>query len=779
MLCSRCNKNVAVIFVTKVEGDKHTNEGLCLSCAKNMGIAPIEQFVGQIGMDDNDIDAINQELNTMMEDLQNGNIPESFAVDDEVSSPLHLINKFLGKQEDASPKNNTPSAAPSSNDNAGTKTTTTDKKKAKKRVLDTYGINLTRKAAEGSVDRVIGRQAEIDRVIQILNRRAKNNPVLLGEPGVGKTAIAEGLALRIFEKSVPAKLFNYEVYLLDFTALVAGTQFRGQFESRLKGLLEEAKALGNIILVIDELHNIVGAGDAEGAMSAANILKPALARGEIQVIGATTLAEYRKFIEKDSALERRFQTVIVDEPSEEDSIDILLGIKGYYEQYHHVKIPDDIIKAAVRLSERYITDRYLPDKAIDVIDEAGSRANLKSEAIARLARLKETLQDVQRQKDEAAAADSIDDYQKAAELKVQEARILSEIRGAEKECEQIVITLEDIACVIEAWTKIPVQRIGELESEKLLNLEDRIHKRIVGQAQAVSSVCRAVRRRRAGITKKQRPVSFIFVGPTGVGKTELVKAMAESLFDNEEAIIRLDMSEYSEKHSVAKLIGAPPGYVGYDDAGQLTEKVRRKPYSIILLDEIEKAHPEVFNTFLQILDDGRIADSHGKVVSFKNTVIVMTSNAGSDLRTGNLGFVNDVNAANSAKMNSALKEVFRPEFLNRIDEIVVFNPLTPPELLKIVDLMLKDIADELAEKGIGLSVSNDAKAVIAEEGYDMKYGARPIRRVIQKRIEDSVAHMLITGQIAEGDIVDVTLDEESKAVCVVKRTETAIHDLND
>lgn len=766
MLCSRCKKNVAVIFVTKVEGDKHTNEGLCLACAKSIGIAPIEQFVGQMGIDDNDINVINEELNTMIESLGDEDALKELTVDDEVSSPLHFINKIFGKKED--PKNQTGAGQTPYGNNTTAKTTSADRKKQKKkRVLDTYGVNLTKQAAEGLVDRVIGRHSEIERVIQILNRRTKNNPVLLGEPGVGKTTIAEGLAVRIIEKRVPYKLLHHEVYLLDFTALVAGTQFRGQFESRLKNLIEEVKALGNIILVIDELHNIIGAGDAEGAMSAANILKPALARGEIQVIGATTLTEYRKFIEKDTALERRFQPVIVDEPSEEESVQILMGIKDYYEKYHHVKIPEEVVRAAVHLSERYITDRYLPDKAIDIIDEAGSRANLKSAAIVKLAQLKESLAVVQQQKEEAAAADSIDDYQKAAELKVQEARILNEIAQTQKECENIAITVDDVANVIEAWTKIPVQRISELESEKLLSLEERIHRRIIGQDEAVSNLCRAIRRRRAGITKKQRPISFIFVGPTGVGKTELVKAMAEALFDNEDAIIRLDMSEYAEKHSVAKLIGAPPGYIGYDDAGQLTEKVRRKPYSIILLDEIEKAHPEVLNTFLQILDDGRITDSHGKMVSFKNTVIVMTSNSGSDLKTGNLGFILDEDAAFESKASSALKELFRPEFLNRIDEIIVFKHLTQPELLKIFDLMVSDIALELSENGITLTVSEEAKAAIVKEGYDVKYGARPIRRMIQKYIEDDVAHMMISGEITHGDHLEVVLDGGS--IRVIKK----------
>ena len=765
MLCSKCHKNVAVIFITKLEGEKQTNEGLCLSCAKSMGIAPIEQFVGQMGIDDSDIDAISDELNNMMEGLENGEVPEELEQEiedaaDSAPQTMNLLGKMFGKLggEQKKQEAEDESGSTSGTEQKQTKTATRFKKK-KKKMLETYGLNLSDKAAQGLVDKVVGRDAEIERVVQILNRRTKNNPVLLGEPGVGKTAIAEGLAMRIYEKKVPPKLFDREVYLLDFTAIVAGTQFRGQFEARLKSLIEEVKSLGNIILVIDELHNIVGAGDAEGAMSAANILKPALARGEIQVVGATTLSEYRKHIEKDTALERRFQTVIVDESSIEDSIEILKGIREYYEQYHSVKITDEIISAAVKMSERYITDRYLPDKAIDVIDEAGSRANLKNMALVELTKLEKELDAVLQQKEDAARADSIDDYQKAAELKVREFQLREEIDQKKKESDNVAITIDDIAGVIEAWTKIPVQRITELESEKLLNLEARIHERIVGQNDAVESVCHAVRRRRAGIAKKLRPVSFVFVGPTGVGKTELVKAMAEALFDNEEAIIRLDMSEYSEKHSVAKLIGAPPGYIGYDDAGQLTEKVRRKPYSIILLDEIEKAHPEIFNILLQILDDGRITDSHGKVVSFENTVIVMTSNAGSDLKGGNLGFISNPDNAIEAKVDTALKSIFRPEFLNRIDETVVFKQLKNDELKQIVGLMLADMTHELLQKGITLTVSDAAKELILKEGYDPKYGARPIRRVIQKRVEDAVAHMLIRSQIAAGDTVEAGAED--------------------
>lgn len=750
MLCSKCNKNTAVVFITKMEGDKQTNEGLCLSCAKQLGIAPIDKLVNEMGINDEDIESLNDELNQMM-----GADADALQLDGadslpEEASPMAFLSKMFsrgqtdGKSREQSQKSDVKDK---------------DRKKKKKKMLDTYGTNLTAKAAGGHVDRVIGREDEIDRVVQILNRRTKNNPVLLGEPGVGKTAIAEGLAMRIYEGKVPAKMLKKEVYLLDFTALVAGTQFRGQFESRLKALIEEAKELGNIILVIDEIHNIVGAGDAEGAMSAANILKPALARGEIQVLGATTLTEYRKHIEKDTALERRFQSIIVDEPSIADSIEILKGIRDYYENYHNVLISDDIIKFAVKMSERYITERFLPDKAIDLIDEAGSRANLKNSNLIKLEELKSELEKVLEEKESAVSTDSTDDYQKAAELKATECRIRDEIEAVKAACQKTPITEDDIAYVIESWTKIPVKRITEGEGKKLLDLEKRIHMRLIGQDKAVSAVSDAVRRARAGITRKKRPVSFVFVGPTGVGKTELVKALAEALFDNEEAVIRLDMSEYSEKHSVSKLIGSPPGYVGYDDAGQLTEKIRRKPHSIILMDEIEKAHSEVFNILLQILDDGRITDSHGKTVNFENTVIIMTSNAGSDLSQNTLGFVENENKANEARVNTALKQIFRPEFLNRIDEIITFDVLTKENLLDITELMLKDMLSELSSRDITLNVSTDAKEAIIEKGYDSKYGARPIRRVISKEIENKVAYMVISGSVKSGDTISISYSD--------------------
>lgn len=774
MLCSKCQKNMAVVFITKFEGDKQSNEGLCLKCAKSMGIAPLDKFMDQMGINEEDLESLNDEFGAAMEELGD---EYDLDFDSETDkNPMAMLGKMLSGG--ALMQNNQPDE--NSDDAKQTKQSEKEKKKSdkqnakknkkqKKKALDVYGLNLTNKAALGEIDRVVGRNFEIDRVVQILNRRTKNNPVLLGEPGVGKTAIAEGLAMRIFEKKVPPKLFGCEVYLLDFTALVAGTQFRGQFEARLKSIIEEVKSLGNVILVIDELHNIVGAGDADGAMSAANILKPALARGEIQVIGATTLTEYRKHIEKDSALERRFQTVIVDEPSVEDSIEIIKGIKDYYENYHKVVITDEIVDYAVRLSDRYISDRFLPDKAIDVIDEAGSRANLKNLALIDIENLKSELDAVREMQntmaeDEKDKEPDMDYYQKTAELKAKEIRLSEQLSKKQEENCDVYITTDDIASVIEAWTKIPVCRITEPESEKLLNMENELHKHIIGQNHAVESVSRAVRRRRAAISKQARPVSFIFVGPTGVGKTELVKALAEVMFSSRDAIIRFDMSEYSEKHTVAKLIGSPPGYVGYDDAGQLTEKVRRKPYSIILLDEIEKAHPEVFNILLQILDDGRITDSHGKTVSFENTVIVMTSNAGSDLKTQALGFSNNAQLSAENKVDTDLKSIFRPEFLNRIDETVIFKQLTKPELAEIIDLMVGEMFAGLKDKNISLKITDSAKQYILRHGYDPKYGARPLRRVISHTIEDKIAHMLISGTLQNGDAIEISDKDDNIVV---------------
>lgn len=775
-LCSKCKKNPAVFYITKMEGDKTSSEGLCLSCAKELGIAPLNKMIESFGVTDDELDNLNDQMSDFMESLEGfddiGDDPMeimeqlSGGEDDEggaATAPLDIFKEFFSNLPVPKPSDEEGEISP--NTNKKDKSDKSDKKKSKKKqkktMLDTYGTNLTEMAANGKVDRVVNRSAEIERVVQILNRRSKNNPVLLGEPGVGKTAVAEGLACRIFERNVPPKLFDYQLYLLDFTALVAGTQFRGQFEARLKNLLNEASERGNVILVIDEIHNIVAAGDAEGAMSAANILKPALARGEIQIIGATTLTEYRKHIEKDSALERRFQPVLIDEPSVAESIEILNGIKDYYEEYHSVKISPEIIEQAVKMSERYITDRFLPDKAIDVIDEAGSKVNLKNKALYDVRVLNDRLvlidEDIENATEE-------NDFETIANLKVEKLKIEEDIKKAEIESRKSKITFDDIASVIESWTKIPVHRLTEDEATKLLNLESRIHERVVGQNDAVEAVSRAIRRGRADITARKRPVSFIFAGPTGVGKTELVKTIAEVMFDNEEALIRIDMSEYMEKHSVSKLIGSPPGYVGYDDAGQLTEKVRRKPYSVILLDEIEKAHPEVFNLFLQILDDGRIADSHGKIVNFENTIIIMTTNAGSEFKSAAAGFNSNDEVTLADNVDKSLKQFFKPEFLNRIDDIVTFKPLSKDELRQIIDLLLKDIVTRITEKGAKLNITDAAKEVILEKGYDKKYGARPLKRALQKQLEDKLSQLSLTGQIKNGTVI--TADKGSDGLTV-------------
>lgn len=765
MLCSMCKKNTAVIFINKQSADgKAEVEGLCYECAKKKGINPIDTMAKQANLSDKDIQDLSNKLDTMFKNLSE-NISDIDA--DELSEMMNgeseiegaqgvplgsIFSGLFGIKQNGDESSNYSSGG---TQKVKEKTKTNKKRKA----LDTYGTNLTVKAKNNQIDRVIGRDKEIERMIQILNRRYKNNPCLIGEPGVGKTAIAQGLALRIASGSVPAKLLNKEVYLLDMTAVIAGTQFRGQFEARMKAIIDECRNDGNIILVIDEIHNIIGAGDAEHSMNAANILKPSLANGELQMIGTTTLKEYRKYIEKDTALERRFQPIIVEEPSVEDAISILQGIKQYYEDYHHVKISNDIIRQIVNMSEKYIHDRFLPDKAIDILDEACSKINLNDKDLYDLEVLNNQLKEVQAKKEEAAQADSTEDYQKAAELKTQECALLEQIDNLKKRMQPKDLTTQDIANVIESWTKIPVNKITEEETKKLLNLEDNLHKRIIGQNEAVEAVSRAIRRNRVGLKSTKRPPSFIFVGPTGVGKTELAKALAYEMFGSEKSIIRFDMSEYMESNSTAKLIGAPPGYVGYDDAGQLTERVKRNPYSIILLDEIEKAHNDVFNILLQVLDDGRLTDAQGNTVSFENTIIIMTSNAGSNLNTNSIGF-GGTSEASKNRMLGALKDLFRPEFLNRIDEIVAFDSLTNEQLLQIVDLMVSDTQKVLNDRNIGLILTDEAKKYVLTKGTDLKYGARPLRRAIQRYVEDELSDMILKSELTNGKKVLVEYDKE-------------------
>ncbi len=778
MICSECNKNPAVFFYEKTDDGKNTLAGLCYDCAKKKGIDVTEVLARQqdiLSKDKINLNDMNKQLENIFKDLAEnidinnleniegaitfGNVDEDGENEDDeerpkfagAAIPLGSIfsNMFNGQKPNSE-----------NQENESKKTIRVEKKKnvkqsKKKKFLDTYGTNLTNKAKNNELDLVIGRDKEIQRVIQILNRRSKNNPCLIGEPGVGKTAIAQGLAIKIANQNVPAKLLNKEVYLLDMTSVIAGTQFRGQFESRMKGIIDECKEYGNIILVIDEIHNIIGAGDGEHSMNAANILKPSLSNGEIQLIGTTTLTEYRKYIEKDTALERRFQQVLVEEPNIDDSIHILEGIKKYYEEYHKVKISTDVIKQTVIMSEKYIHDRFLPDKAIDILDEACSRINLENKDLYQLEMLKQELKNVQAQKEEVAQADTTEDYQKAADLKTKECKLIEEIDKINKKMKPRNLTIQDIATVIESWTKIPVKKITEAETQKLLNLETNLHKRVIGQEEAVNAVSRAIRRNRAGLQNEKRPPSFIFVGPTGVGKTELAKSLAYEMFGSEDSIIRIDMSEYMESHSTSKLIGAPPGYVGYDDAGQLTEKVKRKPYSIILLDEIEKAHPDVFNILLQVLDDGKLTDSQGNTVSFANTIIIMTSNAGSNLNTNSIGFGKQTVDKN--KIEDSLKDVFRPEFLNRIDEIIVFNSLNKDELLQIVDLMLKDTIKALKAKDISFEISNSAKQFILDKGTNIKFGARPLRRAIQRYLEDEISEKILKGELTNGQTIKINL----------------------
>ena len=814
-LCDICKKNVAVVFTTRFENNERINEGLCIKCAYDTGLGDIRDMFSAAGINDNNIDDVTERLNHLMSGAETANpqdlfkmlVNDSFSLDDmpeddpdmevedaDIELPFDEVEgeekpkrgifpfDIFGKQEEGDENEN--------ESNLGFLHLGKDQEKrkgqkkegkSKNKFLEQYGTNLTRLAKEGKIDRLIGREKELERVVQILNRRSKNNPALIGEPGVGKTAVAEGLAVKIANGEVPPKLLNMSVYLLDMTAMVAGTQFRGQFESRMKNVVDEATKNQNVILVIDEMHNIMGAGDAEGAMNAANILKPALAKGEIRVIGSTTLDEYRRHIEKDSALERRFQKVIIEEPSVEDTIEILKGVKDYYEEHHFVKYPDDVIEYAVRMSSRYITDRFLPDKAIDVLDEAGSHANLEEERLVKLVKLKEDyaaldkeVKALEARIEMSATPEEIEKenlYEKQAEKKSQVMRLEKQIESLEDELKPDIIDCEDIARVIEMWTGIPVKRISESESERLLKLEDRLHERVIGQEKAVSALARAIRRNRSGFGKKHKPSSFIFVGPTGVGKTELVKALAEAMFAKEDALIRVDMSEYMEKWEVTKFFGAAPGYVGYDDGGQLTEKVRRRPYSVILFDEIEKAHPDVFNVMLQILDDGRLTDSHGRVVNFENSIIIMTSNAGTSLKANGFGFNGDDHIALENRVNTALKEQFRPEFLNRVDEIVVFQELSKEEIRKIVDLMLKEVTEQMKEKGVGISVSEAAKDQLAKEGYDPKFGARPLRKTIQRRIEDPLADMYLSGKFEKAEKISVGYRKEQFTFDVKEKKE--------
>ncbi|HZW97727.1 MAG TPA: ATP-dependent Clp protease ATP-binding subunit [Bacillota bacterium] len=776
--CSMCKINEAVIFTSRFNGSERIDEGLCLKCAWETNIGGMEEVFARAGVNDSNIDELTERMNQVIGQMSGHNTEDLFRMllgNEEFPSGFGLsadsddFDDGIDDDEDEDDDEEagstglmTANIGGDSNDLMQVRRSTREKRRAKKKdkkrkFLDQFGTNLTDKARNGELDRLIGRDEELNRVIQILNRRQKNNPALIGEPGVGKSAVAEGLAVRIADGTVPVKLLDQEVYLLDMTAMVAGTQFRGQFESRMKGVVDDAKNSGNIILVIDELHNIMGAGDAEGAMNAANILKPALGRGDIRVIGTTTLDEYRRFIEKDSALERRFQKVIIDEPTLEETLQILRGIKGYYEQHHHVYFPECVLETAVRLSDRYITDRFLPDKAIDLLDEAGSEVNLKNSKLVEICEKQDQYEDLQAVREElenklseaGAGDDKVREtlYEEQAENKSQLLRLENELAELKQEAQPTEVTEKDIAKVVEMWTGIPVTKITETESERLLGLEDELHKTVIGQVEAISAVARAIRRKRSGLVNRDKPASFIFVGPTGVGKTELAKAVAEAMFDSREAIVRLDMSEYMEPHTVSKLIGSPPGYVGYDDGGQLTERIRRKPYSVILLDEIEKAHADVFNILLQILDEGRLTDSHGRVVNFSNTLIIMTSNAGTSFKRHSIGFGNQDHEALESRVQSVMRDLFRPEFLNRVDEIVVFHELTPEELRQIVDLMIAEIQTDLEVRGLKLIVTDKARDELAKSGYDEKFGARPLRRLITRTIEDKLADLMLSGDL--------------------------------
>lgn len=746
--CSRCKKRIAVIFVTKVEGGEKKTEGYCLHCAKDLGL-PINGVLGpnaeKLGLSPDQLIEMEDEMNNAMGNLTTDGDGDSPAVGDDGGAPSVDFMKLFGDMDIGDPDDAGPANTRSK------KRENKDETQKKHEFLDKYCKNLTELARQGKLDKIVGRKNELSRVIQILSRRQKNNPCLIGEPGVGKTAIAEALAQRIADGDVPYRLKGKELYLVDMTAIVSGTQFRGQFEQRMQTLLNETRAAGNVILVIDEVHNLVGVGDAEGSMNAANIMKPALSRGDIQVIGATTLKEYRKYIEKDAALERRFQPVTVNEPSLSEAVEMLRGIKHYYEEYHGIKISDRLLEAAVTMSERYITERYLPDKAIDLLDEAAARRSLSSGVINetyelrdKLLKLKKEREDAENNAGKGDEKETEKQYEKIANIRSEELSLSGKLRTLESECERVELSTDDLASVVEVWTGVPASTISENEFKRIEGLEERLRQRVVGQDEAINAVCRAVKRSRAGISYKRKPVSFIFAGPTGVGKTELVKVLAADLFHTPETLIRIDMSEYMEKYSVSRLIGSPPGYVGYDEAGQLTEKIRRRPYSVILFDEIEKAHPDVLNILLQILDDGRITDGQGRTVNFENAIITMTTNAGSEKSSANVGFVGTEGGITEARTEKALSSFLRPEFINRVDEIVVFKSLTRENFSSIARIMLNDLGGVLAEKGISFEYTDAVAVLVAEKSYSVKYGARNMRRFIQREIEDRLAEIMIS-----------------------------------
>ena len=769
-LCARCHKNMAVVFINRIENGQSHQEGLCLKCARELHIKPIDDIISKMGINDEDLDGLSSEMMEAMQnlsgsgdDLMNIENDDDSSDDDGKTATFPFLNRLFGAQNAANAENRD-NAAETERPRVGKDG---GERKPKRKFLDNYCISLTDRARAGKLDRMIGRSEELERVVQILNRRQKNNPCLIGEPGVGKTAIAEGLAQRIASGDVPAKLRDKQVFLLDLTSLVAGTQFRGQFESRMKGLIEEIRREGNIILVIDEVHNLVGAGDAEGSMNAANILKPALSRGEIQVIGATTFNEYRKHIEKDAALERRFQPVTVAEPSLNDSVEILKGIRKYYEDFHGVKISDEMCRMAVTLSERYITDRFLPDKAIDLIDEACSDVNLHNKDIERSAEIKKECADLDKERELLLSGTAGDgDFEKLAELRSRDLQLKDELSQIEAKG-MPELTADNLAHIIELWTKIPASNIRADEFERLSGLAGRLKAHIIGQDEAVNAVCAAIKRSRAGLQSKRKPVSFIFVGSTGVGKTELVKRLAADLFNSPESLIRLDMSEFMEKFSVSRIIGSPPGYVGYDEAGQLTEKIRRKPYSVVLFDEIEKAHPDVMNILLQILDDGRITDAQGRTVNFENTVIVMTTNAGSDKRTGSVGFNMSADEQGKEKAVKALNDFLRPEFINRVDEIIYFHHLTEENIRAIASLMLEDLRTAMAERGTALTWDESVITYLAEKGYSAAYGARNLQRLIQKDVEDAIATEIIDHLKGAAKTVGLTVQDGKIVVLAI------------